>query len=284
MNLKFSALFFLLLSAAVFSQTYEYSSSLGSFRNASSFHINSAGFIYVADRGNNEIYKLDTLGNLLKDNGGFGWDDAAFDDPSGIFASTLNVYVSDRNNHRIQYFDKDLNYISALKTRDSENQEIQFGYPAGVSVNRQGDLFILDFENKRVIKFDLFGNFILNFGGYNYGRYSLTDPVKISAGPNNNIFVAEKERIVIFDQYGNGAGDFLTGRQISDLNIVFNDLTIISGGTVLSAQLNSPELIIKEVTLNDYSPSYDPVSSFIFNKKLYILTPKKIDVFRKISD
>jgi len=66
---------------------------MGKFKNASSFTYSSAGFIYVTDSGTDEVYKLDTLGNLLKSAGGYGWDPGLFDVPTGIYANPLSVYV-----------------------------------------------------------------------------------------------------------------------------------------------------------------------------------------------
>ena len=167
-----------------YSQGFIYSSSIGKFKDASSFCITSAGFIYVTDSGTNEVYKLDTLGNVLKYAGGYGWDDGMFDNPSDVYANPLSVYVCDKNNHRVERFDKDLNYIWQLNTRNSDTTGQRFGYPLGCAVSRQGDLYILDSENKRIVKFDLFGNFALNFGGYDAGIYSLVNPKKIAVSDN----------------------------------------------------------------------------------------------------
>jgi hypothetical protein len=95
---------------------------IGSFQSASSIAINQAGFIYVSNAGSNEIVKMDTLGNVIRTIGGYGWSASAFDYPIKIFANTLNVYVADRNNDRIQIFDKDLNYLSEISSRKSSFQ------------------------------------------------------------------------------------------------------------------------------------------------------------------
>ena len=146
---------FLFISFSALSQTFIYQYSIGKFKNASAFTITAAGILYVADASSDEIYKLDTLGNNLKDVGGYGWDEGAFDHPVDVFANPLSVYVTDKNNHRIQRFDKDLNFISLLYTRENDNPAERFGYPLSAVTSNQGDLFILDSENKRILKFDL---------------------------------------------------------------------------------------------------------------------------------
>ena len=134
-----------------------FQNALGKFTDASSFSYNPSGFFYVADRHTNEIFKIDTLGNIIKYIGGYGWDESNFDDPIFIFSTLLNVYVTDKNNHRIQIFDKDLNYITQLsnKNLESTNKNLEnskFGYPLGCVVSSMGDFFVLDSENKRILK------------------------------------------------------------------------------------------------------------------------------------
>ncbi len=275
-------LFILLLPLSISTaQVYDYAASIGKFTRASAFHISPSGFIYVTDRGTNQIIKLDTLGERIKENGGFGWKNETFDDPSGVYASSLNVFVCDRNNHRVQFFDKDLNYFSQLKTKDSGDPEMEFGYPISVTINKQGDLFVLDSENHRILKFDLFGNFIQNFGGYNYGKYSLTDPVKLAADPYNNIFAADADKIVIFDQYGNGIKIITAPETIQDINIIFDEFSIISGGKILTSRIGREPITLNPVTLNNYEEGGAFLSSMVFNGKLYVLTSKKIDVFTR---
>ena len=101
----------LLISYSAFSQTFRYNYSIGKFKNASAFTITAAGIIYVSDAASDEVYKLDTLGNYLRDVGGYGWDEGAFDQPVDVFANPLSVYVSDKNNHRIQKFTPDGDFI-----------------------------------------------------------------------------------------------------------------------------------------------------------------------------
>ena len=80
---------------------FQKKNGFGDFTEATSFAINPAGFIYVTDAGENELIKLDTLGNVLIKRGGYGWTNATFDNPVHVFAQTLRIAVSDKNNHRI---------------------------------------------------------------------------------------------------------------------------------------------------------------------------------------
>ncbi len=263
-------------------QKYHLEYSIGNFKDASSFYISSSGFLYVTDSEKDEIYKLDTLGNVLKDCGGYGWDQGTFDNPIDVFATPLNVYVCDKNNNRIQRFDKDLNFISQLYTRESDNKNERFGYPTSCATSNLGDLFILDTENKRILKFDLFGNFIMNFGGFDAGIYALSNPKKFSISPENFLFVLDGKRIVVFDQYGNGISIFNSNYDLESINIIFNKMTVNTKTNILLANLSN-QFSLNEIILEELEENSSIVSSLMFNGKLYILTPEKIIVYSRTS-
>jgi hypothetical protein len=278
MRIYSGLLFFLLLSGLAFSQTFSYQYSIGNFRNASAFTISAAGIIYVSDETTDEVYKLDTLGINLRDVGGYGWDEGTFDQPVDVFANPLSVYVTDKNNHRIQRFDKDLNFISLLYTRESDNAAERFGYPLSAVTSNQGDLFILDSENKRVLKFDLFGHFILNFGGFDGGMYALRNPKKMVVSPSNNLFVLDGKNIMVFDQYGNGVNEIQTDFDLKSINLVFNNLLLNTDDMILMSDLKSGISKFSELKTDDdlISPV---VGSLLFKGKLYVLKPNEIRIY-----
>ncbi len=269
---------FLLISFQAFAQTFNYQLSIGKFNNASAFTINSAGMIYVTDAGTDEVIKIDTLGSYLKDVGGYGWDEGSFDLPADVFANPLNVYVSDKNNHRIQRFDKDLNFISLLYTRESDEPAERFGYPLSAVTSNQGDLFILDSENKRILKFDLFGHFILNFGGFDGGTYALRNPRQMAVSPANVLFVVDGRKIILFDQYGNGVNAIGTGVELKSINITFNNLVVNTDKLILLSNLKSGSFKFSELKTDDEITS-PIISSLIFNGKLYILLADQIRIY-----
>ncbi len=278
-----SILFVLFLSDNGKGQTFMYQNSICKFKNASSFYINSTGFIFASDAGNDEIYKIDTSGNVIKDAGGYGWNQGNFDYPSGIFATSLNVYVCDKNNHRIERFDKYLNFVSQLSTQNSDNSGERFGYPLCCATSQQGDLYILDSENNRIIKFDLFGNYISNFGGYDAGAYMLSEPVKFAISDKNNLYVIDGKKIVVFDQYGNGLAIINQKENMRGVHIIFNLMTVNSDKNIYFSNLSSSDSVLKKISLLDRPKDDAIISSLIFNKKLYVLTSDKIEIFQIIK-
>ncbi|MGQ9644731.1 MAG: NHL repeat-containing protein, partial [Ignavibacterium sp.] len=235
-------LIFNLLISVSFPQKFFFSESIGNFDNASSFYISSNGFIYITDKDNDEVAQLDTLGNLLKDVGGFGWNQSQFDEPIDVFADPLSVYVTDKNNHRIQRFDRKLNFISQLYTRENDNSDARFGYPNGCVVSSQGDLYVLDSENKRVIKFDLFGNYKLHFGGIDAGEFSLQSPIAISISSNGIVFVADDKILFAFDQYGNGLMKIRFDEAINSIEIIFDRMILTTKDKIFFSNTNEEEI------------------------------------------
>ena len=276
------AILFLLIGSVIFPQKFQLENKIGHFVNASSFYINSAGFIYVSDINTDEITAIDTSGNLLKKIGGYGWRESAFDNPADVFADALKVYVADKNNHRIQRFDKNLNFNFQILTRQSEVEQERFGYPLSAVMSNLGDIFILDSENSRIVKFDIFGNFLQNFGGYDYGNYALQKPIQLAVSMQNNIFVIDGDQIIIFDQYGNGTGKITGTEDFTSIRIIFEWLTVTSKEKIYTANLRSPEMSLREVLLEGLEEETEIISALIFNNKLYVLSKKEILIFNRL--
>ncbi len=269
---------FLIFTNILFPQKFYLSQTIGTFENASSFWIVPNGFIYITDKDKDEVIQLDTSGNVLKDVGGFGWNQSQFDEPADVFADPLSVYVADKNNHRIQRFDRNLNFISELYTRDKDNPDQSFGYPISCAVSNQGDLFVLDSENKRILKFDLFGNFKLQLGGIDAGQFALFNPISMSIGASGIVFVADQKSILTFDQFGNGITKIVFDEEIISLRILFDKITVVLKNKILFASISDENIEFHNL-LFENNMNEKIVSSILFNNKLYILTPKQILIY-----
>lgn len=272
---------FLAISSLTVAQSFEYSESIGKFNRASSFYITANGLIYVSDSGSDEIILLDTLGNQMNTFGGYGWDENSFDDPADVFADPLSIYVADNNNHKIKRFDKNLNFISSLYRRESEFLQEQFGYPLSCATSNQGDLYFIDSENKRIMKFDIFGNFILNFGGFDAGKYQLTNPKQLAISSWNYIFVLDGSDIVIFDNFGNGTNRISIDKPVNSIRILFDQMIICNGEEVYHSYLKSIDSKFTKIDLAGFEIDQKIISGILLNNRLYILTAKKLLVFNQ---
>jgi DNA-binding beta-propeller fold protein YncE len=206
--LTWSFLLFSILSLSTFGHSdptqTRFLFSFGTFSGSRSLSIAPNGLIYVVDTGDNMVKVYSASGDSLNEIGGSGWGQLEFDQPCDIAVGTgLNFYVADYGNHRIQRFDKDLNYISTFYTRDNDDPSQRFGYPASVAVSRLGDLFLLDNENLRVVKLNTFSTIERTFGGIEAGKGRLEDPRKIRLTNQDLVCVLDGQRILIFDYFGN---------------------------------------------------------------------------------
>lgn len=190
-------------SNIIFSQNLTFLKELGKFKSASSFDIDLNGNIYISDNIENTITKLDSSGKTILSIGGFGWNESTFDQPVSVFTNTLSIYVADKNNNRIQRFDKDLNFLSQYNGDNSKN-DVEFGYPTCLAISSVGDLFILDSDNNRILKFNLTGDYLSEIGSNDAGNFALDNPKNFSIDFNGRIFVLDDSKIKVFDQYGNG--------------------------------------------------------------------------------
>lgn len=271
-------LFLLIVTIVNYGQNLIPAGEIGSFSSARSFSINPYGIIFVSDDLKNEIIKLDTLGNVIKTIGGYGWDNSSFDNPADVFANVLNVYVADKNNNRIQIFDKDLNFLSQISTQNSADERFAFKYPSSVATSNQGDFYILDSDNQRILKFNLRGEFISEIGGVDAGTFRLTNPLKLSLDNNLNLITAEKNTLFIFDQFGNGIRKVPLPFEVKNLNSLFNNIVIVNEKNVLAAKVVAePNL---QMNLLNPNITEDIVDACVFKSKLYVLTGSTIFVFQ----
>ncbi len=162
------------------------------------------GNIYIVSTERNSLRLFTKERVQTREVGGAGWENNQFDRPSGIWARNgIDVFVADYGNHRIQRFDRNLNYISTLYTREDPDPDQRFGYPADVSLSRLGFLFICDTENSRIAKVNQFTQVERTFGGFSAGEGRLYSPSQVECGPEDRVYVVDGARLVVFDNFGN---------------------------------------------------------------------------------
>lgn len=136
--------------------------------------------------------------------GGFGWSETSFDLPSDINSpSDLRTYVADYGNHRIVYFDGNLNFLSFLQLHEGDDLANKFGYPRSVATDRFGALYVVDGENTRVVKIGESNSIELTFGGMDGGKGRLSMPGRLRISPDDIAYVRDGGRILVYDIYGN---------------------------------------------------------------------------------
>jgi hypothetical protein len=213
--------------------------AFGRFIAAADLDRDIEGNFYVVDRGANMLVKYSPRGDSLRAVSGFGNGSLQFDSPVAVYARRANdVFVADYNNHRVQHFDRTLDYVTTIYTRDDSDPRKRFGYPRDLTVTRQGDILIVDGENRRIIKFDLFGQAQGTFGDINAGAGRLTDPSQIEVDSDDNAYVLDGGRVLLFDPFGG----------------YVRDVVLPESGTIRSISIDRDTLVAvdsAEVTLYD---------------------------------
>ncbi|MCA9743284.1 MAG: NHL repeat-containing protein [Deferribacteres bacterium] len=221
--------------------------------------VNTQKEIYITDIALNRVLRLDADGTLLRETGGFGWEAEQFDRPVDIWAqNVLDVLVVDYNNHRIQRFDRNLNFVSVLANDASRDARLQFAYPVAVAFSAFGELFIAEQEHNRILKFDAGGQPVLSFGDYDWGAGSLQEPVDLTISAKNELFVADAGRraVVKFDYFGN----FLQEMR-HDAFAYIEGLAVAEGHLFVLNATSLPRLLVLTLT-------GEPVAEFDLNNVL----------------
>ncbi len=170
----------------------------------SGLDVDVTGVIYILNARSATLSLYDQNLQLVATVGGPGWENGRFDQPSAVWARNgLDIFVADYGNHRIQRFDRQLAFVSALSTRDNDDPDQRFGYPTDVVLSRLGDLLVCDGENQRVVRINSLSQVEKIIGGFDAGKGKLERPTRIAEGPKDDLFVLDGSRIVVFDAFGN---------------------------------------------------------------------------------
>ncbi|MHA2033066.1 MAG: hypothetical protein ACXAD7_05235 [Candidatus Kariarchaeaceae archaeon] len=128
--------------------------------------------------------------------------------PRYITSNATHMFVSDGDNHRVQIFDLDGNYMSEFGELGTGIE--QFNYTCGVALN-DSHIFVVDANNYRVQMFTPSGYYAGEFGSYGSGDGQFTSPRGIAVN-DTHIFVTDiadgVDRVQIFDLAGNYQDQF----------------------------------------------------------------------------
>lgn len=176
------------------------------------------GNLYIADRDNHRIRKVDTRGTIttVAGNGtaGFSGDggratDAMLNLPSGVaIDDNGNIYISDRSNDRIRIVNsKGIittiagNGMDGYKGDSGPATQAQLSRPFGLALDKKGNLYIADRGNNRVRKVNpqgiittIAGDGSFFFMGDNGPAYraSIAGPTGVVVDDNGILYIADR--------------------------------------------------------------------------------------------
>jgi DNA-binding beta-propeller fold protein YncE len=196
------------------------------------------GSVWVVAYGSNEIIRVDVNG-IIRDRrrGPLNGFDRPYDLAKG---QDGKLYLSELRGGRVSVLSEDgeWQYYIGSKGRGAG----QFVGPQNLALDEEGYLYVVDYGNRRVSKFDPSGTFILSFGDeadYRTGFPGFISPTGIAAG-KGMIFAADNilNRIFMFDRNGSYLG-VLVGEGLS----APESLRLLEDGKLLAADSNKILLI-----------------------------------------
>lgn len=183
--------------------------------------VDLSGNLYIADRGNHRIRRVDAASGIITTVAGTGEPGFAGDDnlaayallssPAGVAVDAGgNVWIADTGNHRIRFVSAVTGRIKTVAGDGTAGfggdggpaREAQLASPAGLAVDRLGDLFIADRENHRIRRLDASSERITTVAGSNgYGfagdgepatQARLHRPVAVAVDPDGHLYIADQ--------------------------------------------------------------------------------------------
>ena len=192
--------------------------------------LDSSGNLYIADRGNLRVRRMDTNGIITTVAGtgerGYGGDgglatEARLNSPSGVAVDPSgNLYLADSNNDRVRKVGTNgiITTVAGTGVREYSGDgglatDARIAYPTSVAVDPAGNLYIADFMNNRVRKVGTNG-IITTVAGTGVREYSgdggpatdarLAYPGDVALDSSGNLYIADSGNLRVRRMDTNG--------------------------------------------------------------------------------
>jgi len=195
------------------------SRSSGALENPGGIFIDSAGYKYIADRNRGEVLVFDQTDHFFRSYK----SDPDFN-PTDVVVYGDRIYASDVGTESIKIFDRVSGDVIQTIGEQGET-EGTFRFPTHLTIDDDGNLFVTDFLNFRVQKFDADGNFIRTIGEPGDFPGAMPRPKGIDVDREGHLYAVDSafEMVQIFD--------IETGNPL----MPFGKFGSINGGTWLPA-------------------------------------------------
>ncbi len=194
----------------VFGPSGKYKGVLGSLKGGEGFFKRPTGIaidretqhIYITDTLRDRVYILDTHGLVLKSFGRHGEQNGEFNLPTELLIKNGIVAVVDAMNFRVQTFDRDGTFQSAIgNPGDSDDALFR---PKGIGLDSENHIYLVEGLSGIVQVFDREGQLLYFFGsrGTSFGQFQL--PAGLFIDQNDRVYVVDSynRRVQVFQYHG----------------------------------------------------------------------------------
>ena len=174
--------------------TNQFNGAMGMFMDA------SATTIWIADTNNHRIVKWISPTTSTVVCGGYGTGNNQLMYPFGVYVDANNandLYVADTGNHRIQKF---LSGATTGVTVAGITEYYGYGLnqlqrPSAVILDNNQNMFIVDMDNNRIMKWMVGASSGMIIAGYSSSgtqAYQLHSPIHLDFDSNGSLYVADE--------------------------------------------------------------------------------------------
>jgi DNA-binding beta-propeller fold protein YncE len=231
----------------------------GALTSPGGIFVDAAGYKYIADRGRAAILVFDQLDTFFK-----SFEAGPDFEPIDVVVFGDRVYVADVGTESIRIFDRNSGEVVDTIGQQGEGKGT-FRFPTHLDIDEAGNLFVTDFLNFSVQKFDRDGNYVSTIGEPGDFPGAMPRPKGIAVDRDGHLFAVDSafEIVQVFDI---DSGDAL---------MPFGKFGSIDGGTWLPAGIH-----IDYDNLEYFSNYVDP--NFRADYLIYVTNqagPFKINVY-----
>ena len=112
--------------------------------------------------------------------------------PIGIAATTDGrLVVSDANTHRVLFMDREARVLRSLGAGARSNGPAGFNVPAGIALDGDGNVYVVDTLNWRVVKLSPEGDYLREYGHMGEAAGGLSRPKGVAVDALGRVFISD---------------------------------------------------------------------------------------------